>query len=328
MAVLLGSQVRKMQEQFSVTQEAVRLENVWKTKIASMLGYLPPEEIESFEGKVLPDPPQARLPKVIGSMPENRQAKPELLVELERETGKAFTQEETAVPRGQHKTEEPEIVFHSPDRNFISQDPPVSELGFPPVGTYLDTYLSFLYHPLQKRFAEVSLKAVQNGYGVIVYGAALCEEVKEENVVLTPCIFRELFPVKKGSSDTSVLEYDLTETVRKGLDLEFIPWARYAIAYTGCAAGNYRTTFQFGENESERYITLRVPYSSHEFDALTDLDIRSKNPCQGIDLFFTPETILKLLNKIQETRIAENNMGSGKSKEPSKESWDFYLRKD
>lgn len=289
------------------------------------LGVVDPETVDGFVEKALPANEIEVLPKVIGSLKTAKAEKPILIEELEKATGKKYWKSEARSPEPVSMPKDSLSALKKEQVFLPTNSKMHSEIGYPPVGEQLGAFPAQIYYPLQRRFTDITLKAVSNEHGVVLFGASLCEEVQEGNVVLTPCIFRELFPIASESTQKSKLEFDLGETVRKGLDLEFYAWARYAVSYTGCTGGSYRTTFQFGEKAQDKYISLRVPFSSDGTDALSELDRRSEHPCQGIDLFLTPEAVVAILGKIDAERVGLQTSKSVPV-QPAPGGWNFQRK--
>jgi hypothetical protein len=312
--------IRYMPSRLNAKTEEERLDQLHQLVILPELGYIPPEHITEFTAGALPGQAIEDIPTVIGQRHTERQG----LFSFRRGGGagrQAEEEEEILAP-----PEPPPAPIIAPPvlPTFIkTEEQRVATLGFPPVGELAGDFPAFIYYPLQKRFSSVSLTAVESEHGLVLYGATLCEKIIDDVVVLTPCIYRELFPVLPGNLDRSRLEFDLAETVRRGLELDFIPWARYAISYSGCGGGNFRTTFQFGEAGHEKFVSLRMPYSINEVDALSDLDRRSQTPCLGLDLFLAPETVVRLLTELQRVRLAANSVEEAPSDAPEAE-WSLF----
>lgn len=251
---------------------------------------------DAFGKEGLPAGSVDALPPVIGGIKTAEPSKPVLYEELERSTGKVFWTK----PKNEAKTTEsgtaPNFVFTVPTPEVVRE----GALAFPPPGREGPSLAGSIYYPLQQRFVQVEVKTVVTDTGLVLLGSALCEEERGEDVVLLPCIFRDIFPYGHGRSP---LEQDLARTVQQSQELEYYPWARYATSYLGCGvAGHYRLSVQFGGERSEQFISLRVPYSFDTVDALKDLEKKREEPCSGLDVFFSPESAIRLLEVVNNFR--------------------------
>lgn len=198
-------------------------------------------------------------------------------------------------PAGKEEAKE----FDSFERMFKPSPPAKREDGaieFPPTGLTVAELKARVYYPLQKTYSQATLKVVKAHSYVYLFGAALCEEVTDESVILTPCVFFESLARPR---ETAEYEAALSKTVHLAMDLEFAQWARYSTSYLGCAGpGEYRMSVQFGEKPEDTLVTVRLPFSSDRTDALAILEKAQKEPCKGVDIFVPLQGAIQLVSAL------------------------------
>lgn len=281
--------------------EMARLSRQREEYIVSLLNdeRIRKQEEQAFSGPLLPGADAEKLPDVIGRLPVERS--PAAIFD-EREQRGESRQKDELPPfdfQKQKSFSVPSKAFQFPRPGYDASRE-IAGHGFPPVGEPGASYEASIYYPLQKRFAPVVVKSVFAEAGLVLYGAALCEEIQGDSVVLAPCVFREALRMT-GPEGGVALFSELAKGVQYTQTLAFFPWSRYATSHMGCAAGGqYRITVQFGDKPAERFVSLRVPYSSSKEDALLDLNNAAGRPCMGLDLFFAPESVMRILRDIRD----------------------------
>jgi hypothetical protein len=68
----------------------------------------------------------------------------------------------------------------------------------------------------------------------------------------------------------------------------------------------YRMTVQYLRKMRDGYISLQMPFSASEVDAVDDLKVNAATPCRGEDVFFEPEQLVKILALIDAQRSSVN----------------------
>jgi len=201
----------------------------------------------------------------------------------------------------EEKIPESNNVLSSQDLRFDNR---MNYLHFPPIGKDVGSVPAKIFYPLQKRYVDVEIKLTAAQSGFFLYGAALCEEDINGQVILNPCIFTYYFSFADKETKKRPVEADLLKAINTSKVLEFYPWARYATSTEGCTSGSgkFRISVQFRANKSDTLISLSVPSTSDTKNAQFDLADKSTQPCDGIELFFTRENLLILLSKLEKEK--------------------------
>lgn len=252
----------------TLAQYMDRLEDVHKAYLKD--NNIDPGAIQSrsFKNDVLPASELAQPPETIGQTP------------------KAGRKEEPA------DTNSFGTLFKPPAPAKRENGP----VEFPPGGQLVADQKVKIYYPLQRIYAQTGLKVVRTQSHIHLFGAALCEETSDMDVILAPCVFMDTF---SRPEDTAEFETALGKTVLFAMDLEFVPWARFSTSYLGCASpGEYRMSVQFGEKPDDTMVSIRIPASSDRVDALTLLEKAQKEPCRGIDIFLPLQGAVQLISAI------------------------------
>jgi hypothetical protein len=171
--------------------------------------------------------------------------------------------------------------------------------GFPPEGTRLGKLPAKIFFENQRRYDDVKLELVRWRDSVFLSGAGRCEVVQSKYVLLKPCIFREKI-VDVIGEDRSPYEIELLLSLSLFLSLPFEGYARHISSVLGCGnTADYKMSVQFMRRIREGYISVRLPYSVSEVEALDDLKANAARPCRGMDIFFEPEQLVKILALIE-----------------------------
>ena len=190
------------------------------------------------------------------------------------------------------------FYFESPGASSKSR---LSPSVFPPEGRSLGVFRGQVFYPLQQRFSPISVNLILSGQDVFLYGASLCEEVHMGQVVLAPCIFLDRVTVLGEEPQVSIFEADALRAVQVSRQLTFYPWSRFATSYLDCGSGgDFRMSVQYGNKESDVWVSIRVPVSSDPVNALEGLRRSAEYPCGGLDIFFHPDELTGILLKVSE----------------------------
>jgi hypothetical protein len=181
--------------------------------------------------------------------------------------------------------------------------------GFPPEGTKLGTFTAKLFFENQRRYEDITLDLVMRNDAVYLAGAGMCEVIQSRYVLLKPCIFREEIVSALSSGVRGPYEMEILRSLSFFVSLPFEGYSRHITSTFGCGGlAEYRMTVQYLRKMREGYISLRIPYSVSEVDAVDDLITGAATPCRGEDVFFEPEQLMKILALIDVQR-AEQEQG-------------------
>jgi hypothetical protein len=200
---------------------------------------------------------------------------------------------------------EPDVLVDPRDHNKRNLYPVDADPGFPPDGTKLGTFVAKLYLEHQRRYENITLELVQRRDAVYLAGAGMCEVVQSRYVLLKPCIFREEIVSALSSGVRGPYEMEILRSLSFFVSLPFEGYSRHITSTFGCGGlAEYRMTVQYLRKMREGYISLRIPYSVSEVDAVDDLIAGAATPCRGEDVFFEPEQLMKMLALIDIQRAA------------------------
>jgi hypothetical protein len=182
--------------------------------------------------------------------------------------------------------------------------------GFPPEGEKLGTFAAKLFFEHQRRYEDITVELVRRRDAVYLAGAGMCEIVQSRYVLLKPCIFREEVVSDLSSGVRSAYELEILRSLSFFVSLPFEKYSRHITSTHGCGSlAEYRMTVQFLRRIRDGYISLRIPFSVSEVDAVDDLKANASKPCNGEDVFFDPEQLVKLLALIDIQRTPQNRLG-------------------
>ena len=192
-----------------------------------------------------------------------------------------------------------------PEKNLFAErrgDP-----GFPPGGDKLLSLRGYVFFENQRKYEPVRLELVQWGNAIYLAGAGMCEVVQSKYVLLKPCIFRDKIVDDLSIGSATPYEIEMIQSINFFLTLPFEPYARHITSSLSCYGSNkYKLTVQYLNSAKEGYISVNIPFSSSEVDALGDLKKEESNKCSGLDIFFEPESILLMNSAIEEARNKNN----------------------
>ena len=181
----------------------------------------------------------------------------------------------------------------------------VGDPGFPPDGDKLLTLRALIFFENQRRYEPVRLELIRWGDSIYLAGAGMCEVVQSKYVLLKPCIFRDKIVDDLSSGSASNYEVELIQSLNFYLTLPFEPFARHITSSLECETmQQYKLTVQYLGSAKEGYISINVPFTTSEVDAVGELIKNSKNSCAGLDLFFEPEIVLHIYSAIEEVRAS------------------------
>jgi hypothetical protein len=179
-----------------------------------------------------------------------------------------------------------------------------SDPGFPPDGIKLGSFTAKLFFENQRRYSDVNLELVERYDAVYLAGAGMCEIVQSNYVLLKPCIFREELVADLSRRSRSIYELEILRSLSFFVAIPFERYSRHITSTHGCGSlTDFRMSVQYLRRMREGYISLRLPFSVSETDAVGDLKANAARPCKGEDVFFEPEQLIKMLAIIDEQRV-------------------------
>jgi hypothetical protein len=167
--------------------------------------------------------------------------------------------------------------------------------GFPPEGTKLGALQGKIFFENQRRYDDIGMELIRRRNAIFLSGAGMCEVVQSGYVLLKPCIFREKI-VDDLDAGRSPYEMEILRSLSFFVTLPFEGYSRHITSTYGCSdLAEFRMTVQFMKRMRDGYVSLRLPYSISEVDAVEDLLENASRPCRGEDVFFEPEQLVKML---------------------------------
>jgi hypothetical protein len=205
---------------------------------------------------------------------------------------------------------DPEVLVDPRDREKRSMSSLGTDPGFPPTGIKLGVFTAKLFFENQRRYEDVTLELIRRQDAVFLAGAGMCEVVQSRYVLLKPCIFRDEIVERLSSGVRGPYEFEILRSLSFFVSLPFEGYTRHITSTLGCEGlAEYRMTVQFLRRLREGYVSLRIPYSVSEVDAVEDLQANADSPCRGEDIFFEPEQLMKMLALIDMQRSAREHDG-------------------